>query len=66
MGDIHVVTGVLSENEQSLTTLLDNFAPSVRYVTNATGNGNWLDLNSPSTLIPDNWLCVVGLVQGCR
>ncbi|MFE5875080.1 MCE family protein [Rhodococcus sp. NPDC056506] len=66
MGDIHEVTGVLSENEQSLTTLLDNFAPSVRYVTNATGNGNWLDLNSPSTLIPDNWLCVVGLVQGCR
>ncbi|XGU21790.1 MCE family protein [Rhodococcus sp. 3Y1] len=28
MGDIHVVTGVLSENEQSLTTLLDNFAPA--------------------------------------
>ncbi|OYD67915.1 MCE family protein [Rhodococcus sp. OK302] len=66
LADVHDVTAVLAENEQSLTTLLENFAPSVRYVTNATGNGNWLDLNSPSTLIPDNWLCVVGLVQGCR
>ncbi|MGC0362172.1 phospholipid/cholesterol/gamma-HCH transport system substrate-binding protein [Rhodococcus sp. 27YEA15] len=64
--DIHNVTAVLSDNEKSLTTLLDNFAPSVRYVTNASGNGNWLDLNSPATLIPDNWLCAVGLVQGCR
>lgn len=66
LGDIHNVTAVLSENEQTLTTLMENFAPSVRYVTNASGNGNWLDINSPSTLIPDNWLCVVGLVQGCR
>lgn len=64
--ELHGVTAVLEDNEQALTSLLENFAPSVRYVTNATGNGNWLDLNSPATLIPDNWLCVVGLVQGCR
>ncbi|MFC7449282.1 MCE family protein [Rhodococcus daqingensis] len=64
--ELDAVTAVLTENEQTLTTLLENFAPSVRYITNATGNGNWLDLNSPSTLIGDNWLCVSGLVQGCR
>ncbi|WP_077043503.1 MCE family protein [Rhodococcus sp. MTM3W5.2] len=64
--ELDAVTAVLTENEQTLTTLLENFAPSVRYITNATGNGNWLDLNSPSTLIGDNWLCVSGLVQGCK
>lgn len=63
---LDAVTAVLTENEQTLTTLIENFAPSVRYITNATGNGNWLDLNSPSTLIGDNWLCVSGLVQGCK
>ncbi|SDH11808.1 phospholipid/cholesterol/gamma-HCH transport system substrate-binding protein [Rhodococcus triatomae] len=63
---LHEVTATLRENETVLTDLLENFAPSVRYVTNATGNGNWLDLNSPSTLIGDNWLCKVQLVRGCR
>ncbi len=63
---LDAVTGVLTANEKTITTLLDNFAPSVRYVTNATGNGNWLDINSPATLIPDNALCAVGLVGGCR
>lgn len=60
------VTKVLTANQTTLTTLLDHFAPSVRYVTNATGNGNFLEINSPATLIPDNALCAVGLVQGCK
>ena len=37
-----------------------------RTITDATGNGNWADVVSPSAVIPDNMLCLLGVMQGCR
>lgn len=60
------VVDALVANKKSLGTTLKLLAPTSRYLANATGNGPWIDGNSPSAIVPDNLLCVVGLVQGCR
>lgn len=63
---LHAVTGVLTDNRSALDELLKNFAPAARYVTNATGNGNFIDILGPAGLIPDSVVCSVGLVRGCQ
>ncbi|MGB3171697.1 MAG: virulence factor Mce, partial [Rhodococcus sp. (in: high G+C Gram-positive bacteria)] len=33
--------------------------------TDATGNGNWVDVSAPAGPLPDNLLCAIGVQQGC-
>ncbi|RZS31225.1 phospholipid/cholesterol/gamma-HCH transport system substrate-binding protein [Herbihabitans rhizosphaerae] len=61
-----VITASLVANEQALSRTLNVLAPGARYLANATGNGPWLDVTAPAGPIPDNALCAVGLVKGCR
>jgi phospholipid/cholesterol/gamma-HCH transport system substrate-binding protein len=60
------VSAMLAANEKTLTEMLDSLAPTVRYVGNASGNGQWVDVSGPALILPDNVLCAVGLAKGCR
>lgn len=59
------VTGTLKNNAATIDQILKKLPPSMRTITDATGNGNWADVVSPSVVIPDGLLCVLGTMQGC-
>jgi len=57
------VLTTLRAQDKTLKTLLDDLAPAVRYVANATGNGPWGDLYVPGGAFPpDDVRCRTG---GC-
>ncbi|MBU9766661.1 MCE family protein [Mycobacterium sp. TNTM28] len=60
------VTGTLKDNVDKIDQTLQNMPPAIRAVTNATGNGTWADVNSPSVVMPDNLLCFVNVQRECR
>lgn len=64
LGKLNQVLNVLRSQDASLKTTFDEMAPTVRYLTNATGNGPWGDLwlKSPA-LPPDDLNCK--LQGGC-
>ena len=59
------VTATLKSNVAKIDRILTQLPPALRTVTDATGNGNWADVASPSAVIPDNMLCVLGVMRGC-
>lgn len=66
MTNVAAVTGTLRENAGEIDAILHKLPPAMRTITDATGNGNWADVVSPSAVIPDGMLCVLGVMQGCR
>lgn len=60
------VTGTLKANVDKIDQTLLKMPPAIRAVTNATGNGNWADVNSPSVVMPDNLLCFLNVQRECR
>ncbi|NLU81704.1 MCE family protein [Rhodococcus sp. HNM0569] len=66
VSNLEQVTATLERNLADIDAIMTKVPPSLRKVTDATGNGNWADVTSPSAVIPDNLLCVVGVMQGCR
>lgn len=62
---LHGLTDTLAANEQALGDVIERLGPAGRYLANATGNGNWADIGGPAGPIPDNLLCVAGLLEGC-
>ena len=55
---LNQVLGILRQQDKVLRNLLDNVAPAVRYVANATGNGPWGDLFvNGSAIPPDDLRC---------
>ena len=60
------VTTTLKANVDNIDAILKKLPPAMRTVTDSSGNGNWSDVVSPSAVIPDNMLCVLGVMQGCR
>lgn len=61
---LNVVLATLRSQDATLKSTLDEMAPTVRYLANATGNGPWGDLwlHSPA-LPPDDLSCRTG---GCK
>lgn len=55
----------LQKNKDNLDRLLSIMPPSVRYLTNAWGNGNYAEVGIP-WLFPDNWLCFAQVAEGCE
>lgn len=66
LANLRGITGVLARNDKSIRRTLRLLAPTARYLTNATGNGPYLELRLPYAIIPDNLLCTTGAVPGCR
>ncbi len=60
------ITATLRDNAEHIDATLRNLPPAMRSVTNATGNGNWADVNSPSLVMPDNLLCALNIQRTCR
>jgi phospholipid/cholesterol/gamma-HCH transport system substrate-binding protein len=55
---LNQVLATLRQQDKVLRSLLDNVAPAVRYVANATGNGPWGDLFvNGSAIPPDDVRC---------
>lgn len=59
------VTDTLDRNAANIDTLMTTLPPALRAVTDATGNGNWVDVSAPAGPVPDNLLCALGIMQGC-
>ncbi|MDY6995720.1 MAG: MCE family protein [Actinomycetota bacterium] len=60
------VTATLQANAENIDQALYRLPPALRAVTDATGNGNWADVNSPSLVMPDNLLCALNIQRSCR
>jgi phospholipid/cholesterol/gamma-HCH transport system substrate-binding protein len=59
------LTELLEQEDESVDRALELLAPAGRYLTNALGNGPYLELYLPYSIIPDNVLCRAGAVDGC-
>ncbi|SNS53227.1 MCE family protein [Rhodococcoides kyotonense] len=59
------VTDTLDRNGQNIDALMSTLPAGLRAVTDATGNGNWVDVSAPAGPVPDNLLCALGVMQGC-
>ena len=60
------VTDTLKRNVEQIDLLLTRLPSSLRKVTDATGNGTWADVTAPAAVLPDNLLCAIGVMGGCR
>ncbi|MEW2015196.1 MCE family protein [Rhodococcus sp. NPDC076796] len=56
----------LANNDDTLRRVYEGLPIAVRQLTNASGNGPYVDIATPWSLLPDNWLCAADVVQGCR
>ncbi|WP_308013197.1 MCE family protein [Rhodococcus yananensis] len=64
--NLTAVTDTLQRNVDDIGLLMERLPAALRTVTNATGNGTWADVTSPSAVLPDNLLCALGVMQECR
>ncbi|AEF39326.1 MCE family protein [Hoyosella subflava] len=60
------VMRTLADQAATLETILEQGAPAFQKVADVTGSGPWVDVNTPTTIIPDNLLCLLGAVEGCQ
>lgn len=60
------VTDTLQRNADHIGQILDRLPRALRAATDATGNGAWTDVTAPAAVVPDNLLCALGVMQGCR
>lgn len=60
------VTDTLAANQQNIDTLLNKLPPALRAVTDASGNGNWMDVSAPTAFLPDNFLCAIDVKLECK
>lgn len=65
IAQLNVMAEGLQKNKENLDRLLSIVPPSVRYLANVFGNGNYGEVALP-WLFPDNWLCFVQVVEGCQ
>jgi phospholipid/cholesterol/gamma-HCH transport system substrate-binding protein len=65
IANLQQVSAVLSKDSASLATIVPDLAAFDRYTANATGNGLYTDLLSPTLLIPDNLVAQCGTSAGC-
>ncbi|MCA1186997.1 MULTISPECIES: MCE family protein [unclassified Saccharopolyspora] len=66
LGDLREITAALHRDEQAIATTIATLGPAGRSLANATGNGSWGDVAGPAGPLPDNLLCLAGLLEGCR
>lgn len=59
------ITKTLERTQQDFNATLTQFAPASRYISNTFGHGPWGDVVGPAAIVPDNVLCLTGVVRGC-
>ncbi|MGN5238024.1 MCE family protein [Rhodococcus sp. SJ-3] len=60
------VTDTLAANADNIDRILLEFPSALRAATNASGNGTWVDVHAPAGPIPDNFLCSIAVMEGCK
>ncbi len=65
LDQLNTMAAGLQKNKDNLDRLLSIMPPSVRYLANAWGNGNYAEVGIP-WLFPDNWLCFAQVAEGCQ
>lgn len=53
-------------NIEVMDEALTRMPPGLRAVSDATGNGPWTDVATPTGPIPDSALCALGVMDGCN
>lgn len=65
IANLRQVSAVLAKDSASMAQIVPALAAFDRYTANATGNGLYTDLLSPTLLIPDNLVAQCGTAAGC-
>lgn len=65
LDNLDELTELLKRNDTNLDRAFEVLAPTSRYLANAAGNGPYIDLNLPYSIVPDNILCRLQLIKGC-
>ena len=60
------VSETYERNIAVMDEVLTRMPPGLRSVTDATGNGPWTDVATPTGPIPDSALCALGVIDGCN
>lgn len=64
--NLESVTGTLEGNAANIDQVLTKFPAALRAAADASGNGNWVDVHAPAGPLPDNFLCSIGVMEGCN
>ena len=60
------ISETYQRNIEVMDEVLTRMPPGLRAVTDATGNGPWTDVGTPTGPIPDSALCALGVLDGCN
>ena len=60
------ISATYERNIDSMDEVLTRMPPGLRAVADATGNGPWTDVATPTGPIPDSALCALGVMDGCN
>ena len=60
------ISDTYQRNIEVMDEVLTRMPPGLRAVTDATGNGAWTDVGTPTGPIPDSALCALGVLDGCN
>ena len=60
------ISETYQRNIDVMDEVLTRMPPAMRAVTDATGNGAWTDVGTPTGPIPDSALCALGVLDGCN
>ncbi|WP_280505941.1 MCE family protein [Nocardia farcinica] len=63
--DLNTMTEGLQKNKENLDRLYETMPVAMRQFNNVLGNGPYGDVLAP-WILPDNWLCAVNAIPGCR
>ena len=60
------ISETYQRNIEVMDEVLTRMPSALRAVTDATGNGPWTDVGTPTGPIPDSALCALGVLDGCN
>ena len=66
LGNMREISETYRRNIGVMDEVLTRMPPGLRAVTDATGNGPWTDVATPTGPIPDSALCALGVMDGCN
>lgn len=66
LGNMRNISETYQRNIDAMDEVLTRMPAGLRAVTDATGNGPWTDVATPTGPIPDSALCALGVMDGCN
>ncbi|MBB1032131.1 MCE family protein [Dietzia sp. SLG310A2-38A2] len=66
LANMRSISQTYERNIEVMDEVLTRMPAGLRSVTDATGNGPWTDVATPTGPIPDSALCALGVIDGCN